>query len=263
MKIKEMEDIYNHFGDNALISRQQLKNYILNTFPNKKSAFLSFYIFDLKKAHFAYPIDKERIVISKRKQFKIDITNNLVDLNEKIYKLLEDFNYCIWQKSDLQSLMRHQFFKNTIYICVEKEFIDSLKLYLLLNKGNFNVYDYKEIERAHLEDNPIIIEHLLKKAPINKKKNTNKLGSNLHYNNQIDLPTPKLEKILVDLFVDKKGVYAVDSGELKEIFINSFNFYQVNLTTLLQYAKSRNTKPEIIDYIEKTIKFDIERAKFK
>lgn len=263
MKVEEMQKISSYFGETKIVAKQDLVNYILENFPNRKKEYMNYYIYDLKKAEYAYNIDKERIVISKRKQFKINIADCLVDLNKSIYTLLVDFNYCIWRKSDLQILMRHQFFKDATFICVEKEFIDSLKLFIILNNENLNVYDYKEIERAQLDDNPIIIDHLLKKAPINKKKRTNKLGSNIHYNKDIDLPTPKLEKILVDLFVDKKGMYGVDSGELKEIFTNSLNYYQINFTTLLQYAKIRNMRTELINYITNTIKFDIERAKLK
>ena len=65
------------------------------------------------------------------------------------------------------------------------------------------------------------------------------------------IPVPAAEKILVDLFIDKKIFAPFQGSELVYIFNNVYKQYALNMTKLLAYAKRRTKEPELLDFITK------------
>ena len=72
---------------------------------------------------------------------------------------------------------------------------------------------------------------------------------------------PKIEKIMVDLFVDPL-LYIIDDAQRDLIFRNILGEYAVNFKTLLSYARSRNKKEAIKEYIEHSLGFDMDTGEF-
>jgi hypothetical protein len=62
---------------------------------------------------------------------------------------------------------------------------------------------------------------------------------------KIEVYTPLLEKILVDLFAEEKLFYLYQGNELAHIFENAIKLYTVNFTKLLSYARRRKKEQEI------------------
>ncbi|HTN38289.1 MAG TPA: DUF6577 family protein, partial [Arachidicoccus sp.] len=82
----------------------------------------------------------------------------------------------------------------------------------------------------------IIVKTLVTKAPIQQKKH---------------LSVPTLEKILVDLFIDKKLYVPFQGGELINIFNTVYINYGINITKMLRYAKRRGKGEAMIEFITK------------
>ena len=66
---------------------------------------------------------------------------------------------------------------------------------------------------------------------------------------KIAIPAP--EKILVDLFVERKIFAPFQGSELVHIYNNVYKQYALNITKLLAYAKRRTKEQELLDFITK------------
>jgi hypothetical protein len=64
---------------------------------------------------------------------------------------------------------------------------------------------------------------------------------------------PRLEKILVDIFVDSDKFFAFQGEELVHIFENVFNAYWINEKTLFRYAGRRNAAARLRNFINTKI----------
>lgn len=83
--------------------------------------------------------------------------------------------------------------------------------------------------------NGIIIKPLISGSPLTQEEG---------------VPTPTLEKILVDTLCDDDFSY-LRGGEWQYMLDNAFRAFAVNTSRLLRYASRRGKKQEISDAIEK------------
>ncbi len=115
--------------------------------------------------------------------------------------------------------------------------------YFLKDETYKNVFlnpDDNLLERYIYEQTEsIIVKTLITKAPVKKEK-------------KISVPT--LEKILVDLFVDKKLFSPFQGSELVSIYNNVYAVYALNITKMLSYARRRTKESELLDFITKNTK---------
>ena len=59
----------------------------------------------------------------------------------------------------------------------------------------------------------------------------------------------RLEKLLVDLIVDKSIKEAVSEGEIKNIFTGAFEKYAIDENTMFRYARRRGSVDKVRSYI--------------
>ena len=119
---------------------------------------------------------------------------------------------------------------------VEKEALEPV--YEFLKDQNFrNVYiqpEEKEIERYIYEnESAIILKTLISKSP------TQRVDT---------VTTTTLEKLIVDLYCDKKLFTAFQGSELIHIVDNAQSRYSIDFTKLLSYAKRRRKETEIMEF---------------
>lgn len=128
--------------------------------------------------------------------------------------------------------MRHQPFKNYTIIEVEKEAEE--QIFNAVIEWSKNVYfnPNEEIFERYISSNLeeiTIVKNLVTEAPIIK-------------NNKIEIPT--LEKILVDIIIDKE-LFAAQQGELNFIYKSAFKKYAINTAKMKRYAIRRNKENEL------------------
>lgn len=167
-----------------------------------------------------------------KESFKINKNEIELDIIKEISSNY-NINFIIWDISVLNNWLNH-LLNISIYILeVEKEYIDFVfdllkeKYSILKNPKIEDIYNYAK-------ENTILLKPLVSKAPINN----------------ID-KTPKIEKIIVDIFSDKMINSFYDGNERLCIYENIFNNYSVNYKTLFAYAKRRSVSEELKDYLLK------------
>jgi hypothetical protein len=155
--------------------------------------------------------------------------------------MLEAFPYLetlSWETRLLHEWMLHQPAANQIILEVEKDACESVFNHLAQEYPGqvFLEPDRTMMERYILPlPESILVSRLVTQSP--KKKI---LGATF----------PRLEKILVDIFVDSDKFFAFQGQELIHIFENAFAAYWINEKTLFRYAGRRNAAARLIDFIE-------------
>jgi len=267
MKKSELKFIEHFCKNKDIITKNEIKQFISNHFPDRDIKNIYFYIFDLKRSNIIYQLQTN---IYKYCGIKKDFTfTNDRFLNELWEKVILEFScldICIWQTSEIYNFMNLQPFKNYIFIEVEKFAV--IKVYELLKpmynniilKSQYINNDY--ITFNDFNDNVIIVSNLIDKAPVNKNYSTSKIGYNNYYGKITIFPSPKVEKLLVDLYCDKLLMMFNKNGELRNIYENILKLYKVDFTKLLRYAKNRNAEVDIRYYITNNVNFNIDRGEF-
>ncbi len=70
------------------------------------------------------------------------------------------------------------------------------------------------------------------------------------------ITVPQIEKMLVDLYCDKRLLLPYKGKEENIIFRNAFDEYQIDLSRLINYSKRRNKNITITNYLVNTINIE-------
>ena len=145
--------------------------------------------------------------------------------------------FCLWSTRWLSDWMIHQ--PGRFLTMVEAESLSAESVFYYLKDENYlNVYynpDDKLLERyVYEEQESIIVKQLITKAPLKRSKG-------------IAFPTP--EKILVDLFIERKLFAPYQGTDLIQIFNTVYKQYTLNITKMLAYAKRRTKEKELMEFI--------------
>jgi len=232
-----------HAGD--VIKKEDLNGFIMESYPNISPASLAWRIYDLKKDNYVAVKDAETYVVIDRDEFspfEIEIDESL----EEDLKLFNDHSkslkdrygsdinipISLWNTKILNRYTTHQTFMNFSIVEVDKDRIENL--YYFLKEKTYDVYMLKDLKGlTHLlSNNSIIIGTLPLRAPLENKKSfrANYVGY------------PKVEKVLVDIFVYNKIVLPYDISEIENIYINIFKKHVIKMNSLLNYARIRGTR---------------------
>lgn len=154
---------------------------------------------------------------------------------KKVFSFLnENFpfaNFCIYEGNIISPLQHHLSQNNIIYIETNREAIETI--FNLLKDNGKTVYLKPDKNLIYhyidLGEQAFFIKPLISESPL-----------------QIidDIPTPTIEKILVDIHKDKDFFY-LQGSESNYIFENAFNLFTINETKLLRYASRRGIREEI------------------
>lgn len=139
-------------------------------------------------------------------------------------------NFQVFELVQLNSFMNHLVAHNTIFVWVENDLLDYVfgalwKAYpgRVLRKPRIDEY-YR-----YLQEDEIVVNRLPSESP---KGYGNSWKS-------------RLEKILVDVAVDKLISGIVPDGEKRAIFDNAFHDYLIDVNTMLSYAKRKGAEKKI------------------
>lgn len=220
-----------YFGNNKIISKENLTIAIRNDFPNWSDNTINAYLHLLKKRGIIHNLSRGNYTLGKIETFNPQINNQLRQIASLIHKKYPFVNYCVWNSSWLNDLMRHQPFKNFTIVEVEK--VASEQVFNQISNSFQNVFinpdDIFFDRYIRTFDKVIIVKNLNSEAPTIK---TN------------DLTIPSLEKILVDILIDV-NLFAAQQGELSFIFKSAFDKYDINELKMKRYAARRNREEEL------------------
>jgi hypothetical protein len=236
-----INDIIFRFKSEESFSTQQLYAFYLEEEPALNEGTFRWRTYHLKRQGIIRSVKRGLYVLESRKVFEPIISGKLTRVFNLIKRQLPYTDILVWEAEWLHAFMIHQPVSSMLIVEVEKEAIHTV--FELLREKRLDVYIYsrKVDNDYYLSSNSIIIKPFLREAPemkINK------------------IVVPKIEKILVDLFVEKGLMVSYQGQELINIYNNVFKQFSVNTTTLLRYARHRNIKERITEFLFREIQID-------
>ena len=237
------------------MARTTIKKHIINYAKNK----YYFHINDLKKyfvekeirfkedtlKRYLYLFKKNKLIYTAGRGWYSNVKKEF-ELNikpvEKIIRLIKNkfpfLEFSCWSTEQLKGFFHHLPSQFVTFIYADKDFLQSVKDFLIEN--NYNVYlnPYKiEAEKfVELKTKTIILRPSIS-SRVPKEKN----GA-------------KIEKILVDLFMETKKIGLVDKEEYIRIISNVIVSYRINMAEMLDYAGRREARERILYVIMEVIK---------
>lgn len=201
---------------------------------------LSWYLSVLTKERLLVRIGRGLYTISSKSIFVPTITDEV----KKNYSLLkENFpfaQFCIYDGSIISPLQHHLSQNNIIYIETNREAVESV--FHFLKDNNLVVYMRPSKEMIYhyidLGKRACFVKPLVSESPLQIVQG---------------IPSPTLEKLLIDIHKDKDFFY-LQGSESGYIMRNALQKYAINENKLLRYAQRRGIKEEM----ERAIKNDSE-----
>lgn len=232
-----VEEIKERFGNVASFKYLELYEFFLEKESDLNIGTFKWRVYKLKEEGIIRSLKRGTYIFEARKIYTPPETNNI----KKIYKLLKkQFPYMsisLWDTSWLNEFMIHQPAKSNIIVEVNRDSMNSVFAVLKVRFGDVYLDPSKDEVRKYVlsSDGVYVIKPLLVNSPVF-----------LHEN----VSVPKIEKILVDIFVEENLFIAYQGQEKVNIFENVFDNYSVNLTTLFRYASTRRAKERLIDFMK-------------
>lgn len=232
-----IEQLKHSFKEQDSFSRDALYRFYLQFEPDLKETTFRWRIYDLKEKKLIRAISRNEFTLIYKPIFKPligETEQKLFSLIEKEFKTLKK---AVWSTRIINEFMLHQPVRFFTLLEVEKDALEPVFHYLK-DHGIRNVFlqpEEKELQRYVSElDNAIVLQSLISKAPIQMIKK---------------VITPKIEKVLVDLFSDKKLFSTYQSSELVYIFNNAYHRYSIDFTKLFSYAQRRRKETDLMDFL--------------
>ena len=229
------ESIIDYAKDKSYFHINDLKRYFTEKGIKFRENSLKQQIYLFKKEKFIYPAGRGWYS-NIQKEFNLNIkpTEKITKLLIEKFPLLE---FSCWSTEQLKGFFHHLPSQFVTFIYTDKDFLSTLRD--LLSENNYNVYlnPYKaEAEKfIELKTKTIILRPSVS-SRISKEKNLT-----------------KIEKILVDLFMEMKKISLIDRDEYTKIISNIILSYRINMAEMLDYADRREAKERIWYIIKKFI----------
>ncbi|MEA2095983.1 MAG: DUF6577 family protein [Candidatus Cloacimonadota bacterium] len=229
--------IRDRFSNRESISRDELFNLYKEYQPDIIEPTFAWNIYNLKKKKIIFPISRGIYSLKAKPKFQPDVSDKMKRIFMSVKRKNLSDNLSIWDSSWLSEFMIHQPMKNVITLETDADVLETVYYHIKDNeyKKVFMKPDEKQMEQYVMEEQePVILLPYVSRSPVKE------------YSKII---IPKLEKILVDLFLGFKLFYWVQGQELKNIFDEVHRRYQINYTTLIAYAKRRGADKRLKEFI--------------
>lgn len=164
------------------------------------------------------------------------LRNKAVKIGKTLARQFPFVSISVFDGQVFADFQHHISTNNIIYVEVDRVAVESVFHTLkqegytvFLNPSKNFVYD-----NINLSKEAVIVKPLISESPLVDFKGVR---------------TPRLEKILVDIYCDDDLDY-LHGNEWSRMFDNALSMYSVNRTAMLRYASRRNAKPAIEKAIE-------------
>ena len=217
-----------YFENKDVITFQDIRNYYCANELEIPYTTVNWRIYKLVRLGILQRVGKGLYQYGKTTIYVPPINSKMLKIELFLQKRFPFVQYCQWDLSRINAFAHHLINFNVSFVDVEKDVVDSV--YYALKEQFKKIMAVQNLYDGLSEfNNYIIVRPLVTEAPIQK---TGKIH------------TATLEKILVDLAVDKEFMQ-FQENEIYAIFESAMNQYTVNQNTLLRYAARKNKKEEI------------------
>lgn len=233
-----IEQLRKHFKGKETFSREELYAFYTQFKPDLKETTFRWIIFNLKEQQIIASVSRGVFTLSVKPIFKPETNKSEKKIFTAIEKQFPTLKFCIWSTRIVSEFMLHVPAKHITILQAEKEALEPIYNFLKTQKfGDIFIQpEEKEIERYIYEsEKAIVLLPLVSKSPLQK---ANKVQ------------TTTLEKLIVDLYSDKKIFAAYQGSELAHIVNTAYNRYAIDFTKLFHYAKRRRKDIELRDFLK-------------
>jgi hypothetical protein len=239
------------------MTKLTMKDYILK-YSKEKSYFhldeIKYYLKE-NKIKFTHNTLKQNIYLLKKKKILFSAGRGWYSNTEKEFKLdkqpIEDIvqlihskypllDFSCWSTEQIKGYLQHLPSQFVTFIYSDIDYLSTIKD--LLVEKNYNVYL-----------NPH--KHEIEKFVELKNKKNIILRPSIIFYSLIENNYAKIEKILIDLFLEIKKINLIDTEEYLKMFINIITNYRIDLAKSLAYAYSRKIDDEIKKIIYESVKY--------
>jgi len=230
------ESIIDYARDKYYFHINDLKKYFTKKRIKFRENSLKQQIYLLKKEEFIYSAGRGWYSnIQKEFELNIEPTEKIIKLLIEKFPLLE---FSCWSTEQLKGFFHHLSSQFVTFIYTDKDFLSTLRDFLTVNYYNTYLNPSKnEAEKfIELKTKTIILRPSVS-SRISKEKNLT-----------------KIEKILVDLFIEMKKISLIDKEEYIKIISNIILNYRINMAEMLDYADRREAKEWIWHILKEYIK---------
>lgn len=245
-------ELHAAFSGRKYFGKADLRNFYQKQFPSLSETAFRRIIYALERCEQIIAVDAgvyQFPGLNKRphalKKFTPSLSAELRQVDREVKAAFPYAETLIWETRLLHEFMLHQPGQNQIILETEKEVAESVFNFLNMRfvGRTFLWPDRVTFERYILpRSDSVIITSLLTQTPHQKVE---------------DISTPKLEKILVDIFADDEIFYVFHGEELRHIFETAFERYQVSQKSLFRYAERRKVGQKIRSFIEQRTKIQL------
>lgn len=166
----------------------------------------------------------------------------------KIQEEYPSIDFRIFELTQMNAFVNHLFAHNTIFVSVENDMIDFVFDTLRGDyPGRVMLKPRYEEYNRYLTDDQIVVLRLPSEAPKGTEKPWNS----------------RLEKILVDITVDKLLSRVVSGAEYNTIFTEAFERYLIDQKTMMRYAKRKGAGEKFKQCLEKYLQLHTEEYMFQ
>jgi len=221
------ESIIDYAKDKYYFHINDLKGYFTKKGIKSEEDTLKKYLYLLKKNEVIYPAGRGWYSnIQKEFELNIKPTEKIVKLLIEKYPLLE---FSCWSTEQLKGFFYHLPSQFVTFIYTDKDFLSTLRDFLTENYYNIYLNPSKiEAEKFIELKTKTIILRPSASSRVSKEKNLT-----------------KIEKIIVDLFMEMKKIPLMDEDEYIKIVSNIIFNYRINMAEMLDYADRREIKERV------------------
>ena len=205
----------------------EIKNYLVEKKINFKQDTLKKYIYILKKEKKFYSAGRGWYSTIE-KEFKLD-KKPIKDIVQLITTKFPLLDFSCWSTEQIKGYFQHLPNQFITFIYSDKDYLPTIKDFLIEKDFNAYLNPYKQDVEKFVElknKNIILRPSILGRIPREDSYD-------------------RIEKILVDLFIETERINLIDKSEFIEIISNILLNYRINISELIDYAYNRKIVNEM------------------
>jgi hypothetical protein len=235
--VLNIEELKAAFAGRDYFKRSDLFQFYKSADTDASNESIDWRILTIVRKKFIHRIGRGTYKFGPGSDFVPQISDKAQEISGFLREAFPYLKYVIWNMRLLNLLLHHLINRDVYYVEVERDAVSSV--YERMREEFQSVFKSRSGESNVSEGTSIIVKPLITGSPWQSVK---------------DVPAITIEKLLVDIFIDKDFDFLVGS-ELIRVFENAFSAYTINTDKLLRYAGRRAKRMEIAEYI-RLIKVD-------
>lgn len=238
----KIDEVRKYFGNKPFTS-DELYQFYLEEEPTLKKTTFRWRVYNLKKENVIYSLKRGLYTAVKKNNFTPSIDKQLKNLYKKIKTQFPYSEISIWDTSWLNDYMVHQPLIRNIIIEVDKDAVSSAFSFLQESTKNIFLNPRKHEIGTYVSTGQtnVIVKNLVAESPVETRE---------------EIRIPRIEKIMVDLFMEDQLYVTYQGGELKNIYEAFFEIFSINQSTLNRYATKRKVKERFLTFLKDETEID-------